>query len=66
MFSGITFAELGWGRALLVAVCGLIVTFLMLAVLAAVIMIISKAVSALEQKKHTAVPSNGTGHSHAK
>ena len=41
MFSGITTAELGVGGALMVAASGLVVVFLMLAILALVIMVIS-------------------------
>ena len=51
MFHGITFAELGWGKALLVAASGLVVTFMMLAILAIVIMVLSKIVSSIDGKK---------------
>ena len=51
MFNGITFAELGWGRALLVALCGYVVVFLMMLALVCVIKIISKVVGAIDAKK---------------
>ena len=51
MFYGITFAELGWGRALLVALCGYVVVFLMMLALVCVIKIISKVVGAIDGKK---------------
>ncbi|MGE4276493.1 MAG: OadG family transporter subunit [Lawsonibacter sp.] len=54
MFAGMTFAELGWGRALLVALSGLVVVFMMLAILALVIMCISKFVNMMETKKKPA------------
>ena len=57
MFAGMTFAELGWGRALLVALSGLVVVFMMLAILAIVIMVISKLVNSLDASgKATQVP----------
>ena len=56
MFSGITTAELGVGGALMVAASGLVVVFLMLAILALVIMVISKVVSGIEGKKPAAAP----------
>lgn len=43
-------------EALLVAVCGMLVVFMMLAMLALVIIVISKAVGALEGKKKPAAP----------
>ena len=45
------------GDALMVAVCGLLVVFLMLAILAVVIVVISKVVSSIEGKgKAAAAP----------
>ena len=54
MFYGYTFDQLGWGNALLIALSGLVVTFMMLAILAVVIMVISRVVSTLEGKKKAA------------
>ena len=48
--------SLSVGDALMVAVCGLLVVFMMLAILAVVIMVISKVVSGLEGKKPAAAP----------
>ena len=53
---GLKIAELGWGQALLIALCGLIVVFMMLGILALVIMVISKVVNAIEGKKPAAIP----------
>ena len=53
---GLKIAELGWGQALLIALCGLIVVFMMLGILALVIMVISKVVNAIEGKKPAAAP----------
>ena len=44
------FAPLGWGDAIMVAVCGMAVVFLVLAVLALMIVVISKVVGAIEGK----------------
>ena len=54
MFPGITFEQLGWSGALMVAVCGLVVVFIVLAVLALMINIISKVVCLFEGKKPAA------------
>ena len=43
-------------EALLVAVCGLLVVFLMLAILMVVIMVISKVVASIEGKRGQMVP----------
>ena len=51
MFSGMTFAQLGWSNALLVAACGLVITFLMLGILACVIVVLSKIVKILEKER---------------
>ena len=51
MFYGITSAELGVSGALLVALCGLVVVFIMLAALWLVIVVISKIVSSIESKR---------------
>ena len=54
---GLKIAELGWGQALLIALCGLIVVFMMLGILALVIMVISKVVAAIDGKhKPAAAP----------
>ena len=50
------FAPLSSTEAIMVAVCGIVVVFLMLAILALVIRINSKLVSLLEGKKETAAP----------
>ena len=44
------FAPLSVPEALLVAVCGLVVVFMMLAILALVIIVISKVVASIESK----------------
>ena len=50
MFHGLTFAQMGgWPAALMIAVCGMVVVFLVLAVLALMIMIISKVVGFIEK-----------------
>ena len=51
---GFKIAELGWGQALLIALCGLIVVFMMLGILALVIMVISKVVAAIDSKQKPA------------
>ena len=51
MFYGYTFDQLGWGNALLIALSGLVVTFMMLGILAVVIMVISRVVSNIDAKK---------------
>ena len=57
---GFKIAELGWGQALLIALCGLIVVFMMLGILALVIMVISKVVAAIDSKqKPAAAPAAG-------
>ena len=59
MFYGQTFQQLGgWPGALLIAVCGLVVVFIVLAVLALMIMAISKVVAFIEsfRKPAAAVP----------
>jgi len=56
MFYGITAAELGMAGALLVSVCGLIVVFMMLALLSLIIMLTSKLVNAVEGKAKTTAP----------
>ena len=57
MFYGQTFQQLGgWPGALMIAVCGMVVVFLVLAVLALMIMVISKAVGFIEGKKPAAAP----------
>ena len=56
MFYGMSFAELGWGRALLVALSGLVITFMMLAILALVIIVLSKIVASMDGKKKPAAP----------
>ena len=58
MFHGMTFEQLGgWPGALMIAVCGLVVVFLVLAVLALMIMIISKVVGFIEKNlKPAAAP----------
>ena len=56
MYAGITSEQLGIGGALMVAVCGLVVVFMMLAILALVIMVISKLVNAMEGKKKLSAP----------
>jgi len=56
MFYGITVTELGMGGALLVSVCGLIVVFMMLALLSLIIMLTSKLVNAVEGKAKTTAP----------
>ena len=48
------------GDALMVAVCGLLVVFLMLAILAVVIVVISKVVSSIEGKGKAAVAAGET------
>ena len=51
MYFGLTFEQLGgWPGALMIAVCGFVVVFLVLAVLALMITIISKVVAAIEKK----------------
>ena len=50
------FSAMAPTQAIMVAVCGLVVVFLMLAILALVIRINSKLVSLLEGKKETAAP----------
>ena len=50
------FAPLSVGDALMVAVCGMVVVFLVLAVLALMIMVISKVVGFIEGKKPVAAP----------
>ena len=50
------FAPLSSTEAIMVAVCGIVVVFLMLAILALVIRINSKLVNLLEGKKETAAP----------
>ena len=50
------FAPLSVGDALMVAVCGMVVVFLVLAVLALMIMVISKVVGFIEGKAHVAAP----------
>ena len=56
MFHGITFAELGWGRALLVALSGYVTVFLMMLALVCVIKVISKVVESIDGKKKAAAP----------
>ena len=59
---GFKIAELGWGQALLIALCGLIVVFMMLGILALVIMVISKVVTAIDSKqKPAAAPAQDEG-----
>ena len=49
-----TFADIGgWPGALMVAACGLVVVFIVLAVLALMIMVISKVVGLIEGSKST-------------
>ena len=50
------FSAMAPTEAIMVAVCGIVVVFLMLAILALVIRINSKLVSLLEGKKETAAP----------
>ena len=50
------FAPMSVGEALMVAVCGMVVVFLVLAVLALMIVVISKVVGAIERKMHTVAP----------
>jgi len=51
MYAGMTFEQLGgWPSALMIAVCGLVVVFIVLAVLALMIMVISKVVGFIEGK----------------
>ena len=50
------FDPMGLGDALMVAVCGMVVVFIVLAVLAAMIMVISKVVGFIEGKKPAAAP----------
>ena len=51
MYYGYTFEQLGgWPSALLIAVCGLVVVFFVLAVLALMISAISKVVGIVERK----------------
>lgn len=51
MYAGMTFEQLGgWPGALMIAVCGLVVVFIVLAVLALMIMVISKVVGFIEGK----------------
>ena len=51
------FAPMSWGDAMMVAVCGMVVVFLVLAVLALMIMVISKVVGCIEGvKKPAAAP----------
>ena len=54
MFYGMTFAKLGWNNALLVAACGMVITFMMLGILACVIVVLSKIVASLEGKNKPA------------
>ena len=50
-----TFADIGgWPGALMIAVCGMVVVFIVLAVLALMIMVISKVVGFIEGKKPAA------------
>ena len=56
MFHGITFAELGWGRALLVALSGYVTVFLMMLALVCVIKVISMVVGSIDGKKKAAAP----------
>ena len=56
MFYGITLAELGWGRALLVALCGYVTVFLMMLALVCVIKVVSKVVGGMGNKKPAAAP----------
>ena len=52
-----TFEQLGgWPSALMIAVCGLVVVFIVLAVLALMIMVISKVVGLIEGKMPVASP----------
>ena len=50
------FAPMSVGDALMVAVCGMVVVFMVLAVLALMIMVISKVVGFIEGKKPAAAP----------
>ena len=56
MFYGITLAELGWGRALLVALCGYVTVFLMMLALVCVIKVIGNVVGNIDAKKKAAAP----------
>ena len=50
------FAPMSVGDALMVAVCGMVVVFIVLAVLALMIMVISKVVGFIESKRPAAAP----------
>ena len=56
MYAGYTLEMLGWPKALLIAACGIVITFIMLGILDLIIMIISKIVSSIEGKKPAVHP----------
>ena len=56
MYAGYTLEMLGWPKALLIAACGIVITFIMLGILDLIIMVISKVVSSIEGKKPAAAP----------
>ena len=56
MYAGYTLEMLVWPKALLIAACGIVITFIMLGILDLIIMVISKVVSSIEGKKPAAAP----------
>ena len=50
------FAPLSWGDAIMVAVCGMVVVFIVLIAIAVMMAYISKVVSAIERKLPAAAP----------
>ena len=50
------FAPLSWGDAIMVAVCGMVVVFIVLVAIAVMMAYISKVVSAIERKLPAAAP----------
>lgn len=56
MYYGITLEELGAGRAIMVAICGIVVVFIVLAALALIIMLISKGVNLIDSRAAAKAP----------